>query len=1329
MGCLGMSAEIKNVLQYYIHYEDYSRFLSSSLSSVDGDHLPKSALNKLNVIKDTLDKKQKKAILEKVKSYPDIKKAPIEEHGEWEQWIDRVLSRDMDVEEFVAALPFDHSNNRENVKAFVEQFLSQEEFTICYPLLMKDLHNVKKVRIVRPVITYKCKIENNELQVVSFVMNRASLEIILAEAFECPVEDVRMIATETYKNLCTKIDSIKSSQLQLITELIDQCLREEIPDWKHSSLFDLKKYRGWLMSRRLFVTKDNLNEVKESIFRSEIERLISRNTHSPSKLLDQYLMGNEAAADYSLETTAKGYHLGSYTDDYPVNSKQWRIMQSFPQTALLAVNGPPGTGKTTLIKEIIADSIVKKARLLVEVWDQSWKPVDKGQIRGYYQSPLAGKNPYSMVITSTNNKAVDNIGIELMNEVHYLTSVLTLADSSVLEETSTIESEENATVEESEEEEFINELDGEDSNSIGFISNVQPAMEAKKQGGFCARLGKMSNMTEFRNKKLNGIVKGLQHSDAEALQNPEVRNEFVTTLSNLDEIHQQIDLFWEQLQVCLDRRDLSDKRDILVAIEEREREIVLLGENMNRLMLIQEKCRTNKQEKEEEITKLEKLIPHLESELQTGEEKRRQLYVDKDLFIKWSKFPQTLLRFLPERRQFLKDNPTLAYIQEIRIEPLNQEIQSTRNQHKDSSELLLRNRMDLSSALDQLRTIDNELQALISSRADLQLSLHQLQVLQERESNLRKTLLIKKPLTASSYYDTANAPVIVRLRKQLFEQALAVNEQYVIKYRTEIAHNLNKIGEEQRWFKSFYSENGKRLDQYQSGIRAIWESFFLCFPVATTTLHSFSEQLFQPLLGLIDTLFVDEAGQIMPHYLCAPLYRSQKAIIVGDPEQLEPVRPYTLNLIEESDVNKEIHDRICVLQNSAQEYADRGSEFYEFMGMKKKGIILTEHRRCEASIMRFSNLHVYQDMLVLKKEDNPNKLFGANVVAFDIRGMKEMSSHHNCSEIAACKKVVDLIVERYGNEALQDIGIITPFSSQVKQLATVITGVEIGTVHTFQGKEKRFILFSSVIDGVHPKNKGLSLVIGSKPNLLNVAFSRAKEQFIWVGNIEAGLLSGNYMEKAIRIIQKHGAIYSLYNEEYEKSQYSDKRQEAYAVYEEKNNLGGVDPVFIDYMNDLLQANVLLNPRRHFELMLKAMEYCTSSLGIVSPWVNSNVMDEKFFSLLSMAIDRNVDIKVRFGYSSSKFTLQDTDKIVERDNYSFKNKEAIKIALKRLHNQLDSNLVYMPPLHTKVLLVDDSILFIGSHNWLSNHGKLAREEISYLITNRQTIEYVKKRFQL
>ncbi|WP_390905309.1 phospholipase D-like domain-containing protein [Paenibacillus melissococcoides] len=54
---------------------------------------------------------------------------------------------------------------------------------------------------------------------------------------------------------------------------------------------------------------------------------------------------------------------------------------------------------------------------------------------------------------------------------------------------------------------------------------------------------------------------------------------------------------------------------------------------------------------------------------------------------------------------------------------------------------------------------------------------------------------------------------------------------------------------------------------------------------------------------------------------------------------------------------------------------------------------------------------------------------------------------------------------------------------------------------------------------------------------------------------------------------------------------------------------------------------------------------------------------------------------------------------------------------------------MPPLHSKVLLIDNKILFIGSHNWLSNQGKSTREEISYLITDRQAIAYVRMRFDL
>jgi molybdopterin-guanine dinucleotide biosynthesis protein len=1323
-----MSTDLRDVLQYFIRYEDYSRFMNSSLSSTDGDHLPEETLTSLQGIQETLDKKQKNAILRKLEGYPDIKKSLNKVIiSKWTESVRNVLSKEMDIDNFITDLPFQYSDNRDNFKSYVNQLIAQDEFTICYPLMIKDLAISKKDRLVRPVITFKSRITEDGLQVSSFVMNRASLEIILAEAVGCPVEDVRVIAAQLYKDLCTKIDSIESSQLNQIIELIDQCLNEQLTNWNYKSLLDFKNYSGWLMTRRLFITKESLKEMKETIFRSELGRLLERHNNCTSSLLDSYIFGNNNAVNYALEPQGNGYHLGSYTSDYPVNDKQWRIVQSLQKAQLLAVNGPPGTGKTTLIKEMIADIIVRKACFLITVWDQPWQLNEPGQKRAYYQSPFEGKNPFSMVITSTNNKAVDNIGIELTNEVNFLNSLSSLFDRDVdYDVLSSTELDDEESVDYSEDLNFVSE---DEEYTSGFMNSIRTKNETTSQGLFCARLGNMANMNEFRNDKFEHLIKGLKHPHIDSLQNTEVQNMFKSSLTKLEDIHNKINQFWKQLLICLEQEDLDDKRDLVASIESRKREIENLNDTINDQVFKQDELIQLKLKKEDEISKLEELILELESELKIGEEKRRQAYADKETLTRWKKFPLMFLSFLPKRRLFLNANPTIEFIQDTRIEPLTQGINSGVERLKQSRLLIPIYRADLISANEQLVDINQKIQLIENSKGTLQISLSNLEALFEQELNLKRELQIEKMLTTHSYYELTNVPIIVRLRKRLFEEALSVNEQYVIKHRTEITFNLEKMGEQKRWFKSFYSENGKRLDQYQKGIRAIWESFFLCFPIATTTLHSFSEQLFQPLSGLIDTLFVDEAGQIMPHYLCAPLFRSQKAVVVGDPEQLEPVRTFTLNLIEESNVKEDLQDNICILQNSAQDYADRGSEFFEYMGMKKKGIILNEHRRCEASIMRFSNFHVYNEMLVLTKKDNPEKLFGGNLVAFDIRGLKDTIHHRNFSEISACHKIVNLLVERYGTEILNDIGIITPFSSQAKELASVITGVEVGTVHTFQGKEKRFILFSSVIDGIHTKSAGLSFVIGSKPNMLNVAFSRAKEQFIFVGNIETGLASGNYLAKAIHMIQQHGVIYSLFNEEYENEKYALWRSEAYGVYQYHHEMNGIDSRFIDAVNDLLHSNVLMSPKRHHALMVKAFEYCRSSLGIVSPWMSSNVLNENFFSLLKAAKDRQADIRVRFGYSSSKLSLNEIDKIVERDNFNYGNKESIKVALKELYSQLGQSLIYMPPLHTKVLLIDNKILFIGSHNWLSNHGKLAREEISYLITDKQAIAYVKKRFEL
>lgn len=55
----------------------------------------------------------------------------------------------------------------------------------------------------------------------------------------------------------------------------------------------------------------------------------------------------------------------------------------------------------------------------------------------------------------------------------------------------------------------------------------------------------------------------------------------------------------------------------------------------------------------------------------------------------------------------------------------------------------------------------------------------------------------------------------------------------------------------------------------------------------------------------------------------------------------------------------------------------------------------------------------------------------------------------------------------------------------------------IGTVHTFQGKQADGVIFCL---GLDEKSKGAANWASQKPNLLNVAVTRAKYRFIAIGD-------------------------------------------------------------------------------------------------------------------------------------------------------------------------------------------------------------------------------------
>ncbi|GAB7257732.1 DEAD/DEAH box helicase [Polaribacter sp. OB-PA-B3] len=279
-----------------------------------------------------------------------------------------------------------------------------------------------------------------------------------------------------------------------------------------------------------------------------------------------------------------------------------------------------------------------------------------------------------------------------------------------------------------------------------------------------------------------------------------------------------------------------------------------------------------------------------------------------------------------------------------------------------------------------------------------------------------------------------------------------------------------------------------------------------------------------PLFNFLDLLIIDEAGQVTPEVSIPIFSLAKKAIVVGDLKQIEPIwsippKIDSGNLLNQNIVSdhndynhlKEIgflasNGSIMKMAQNACEYAT------PLISKKENGLLLLEHRRCNDEIIGFCNELAYDGILKpMKGKASEDQVF-PSMMAYHIEGLSErkFSSRHNKNEVKSIIMWLNRhkadIQKAYNVESIEEVlGIITPFASQKTELSKAlidsgfkVNDIKLGTVHALQGAERSIVLFSSVYsiedEGV------LFFDRDNKPNMLNVAVSRAKDSFILFGD-------------------------------------------------------------------------------------------------------------------------------------------------------------------------------------------------------------------------------------
>ena len=257
------------------------------------------------------------------------------------------------------------------------------------------------------------------------------------------------------------------------------------------------------------------------------------------------------------------------------------------------------------------------------------------------------------------------------------------------------------------------------------------------------------------------------------------------------------------------------------------------------------------------------------------------------------------------------------------------------------------------------------------------------------------------------------------------------------------------------------------------------KKFQRIFPIIATT--SISAHKIGKPGELFDMVVMDEASQGNVATSLVPIIRGERLMLVGDPQQLNPV--ILLNPVDNQKLRQmyQITDEYDYIDNSIY-------KVFLACDSVSREILLSHHYRCHKKIIQFNNKKYYNGKLKICSQcNNENPL-----VFLDV---PENSTYYKNTSPLEAEEIVQYALLHKD----KSIGVITPFANQ-KELINQkleengLQNITCGTVHAFQGDEKDVVLFSLAL--TDRTSQGTYTWLKNNKELINVAVSRAKEKLI-----------------------------------------------------------------------------------------------------------------------------------------------------------------------------------------------------------------------------------------